>query len=273
MSFQFMLFPNFKKLAFTLSYDDATRDDIRLVEIMQKHGLKGTFNLNSGTLNNENRIRKDEVFDLYIKTGNEVAVHGVKHHHLTDLTDQMIIEEVFEDRKELERLTGRIVNGMAYAFGDYDDRVISVLKKCGILYSRTVKSTHNFNMNDNWLEMPATCHHDDERLFELLDEFLKDDVQYAWQKRPKLFYLWGHSYEFARNNNWERIEKIGEKIGRRDDVWYATNGEIVNYVEAYKSLVYSADGKIISNPSALDVYIRTLDDKQVLIKAGESVSL
>jgi len=43
-----MLFPNGKIKAVTLSYDDGVEQDIRLIEIMKKYGLKGTFNINSG---------------------------------------------------------------------------------------------------------------------------------------------------------------------------------------------------------------------------------
>ena len=44
----FMRFPGGKKKALTLSYDDGVEQDIRLIDIMKKNGLKGTFNLNSG---------------------------------------------------------------------------------------------------------------------------------------------------------------------------------------------------------------------------------
>ena len=42
-----MLFPGKKRKVLTLSYDDGVEQDIRLVEIMKKHGLKGTFNINT----------------------------------------------------------------------------------------------------------------------------------------------------------------------------------------------------------------------------------
>ena len=43
----FMRFPGGAYKVVTLSYDDNVEEDVRLVEIMKKHGLKGTFNLNS----------------------------------------------------------------------------------------------------------------------------------------------------------------------------------------------------------------------------------
>ena len=43
-----MRFPGGKAKAFTMSYDDGVEQDIRLIEIMNRFGLKGTFNLNAG---------------------------------------------------------------------------------------------------------------------------------------------------------------------------------------------------------------------------------
>lgn len=45
---KYIRFPNFKLKAVTLSYDDGVRQDKRLIAIMKKYGLKGTFNLNGG---------------------------------------------------------------------------------------------------------------------------------------------------------------------------------------------------------------------------------
>ena len=98
------------------------------------------------------------------------------------------------------------------------------------------------------------------------------EVWYFWAKKPRLFYLYGHSFEFPRDNNWDRIEEFGKKMAERNDVWHATNMEIYKYVEAFKRLVFSADGNIIENPSAIDVYINVIDN-DVLVKAGSTVSI
>ena len=44
----YMKFKDGKSKALTLSYDDAVVQDIRLIGIMDKYGIKGTFNVNSG---------------------------------------------------------------------------------------------------------------------------------------------------------------------------------------------------------------------------------
>ena len=78
----FLRFPGFLVKACTLSYDDGVKDDARLADIMRKYGLKGTFNINSGLFAKEEgkgRMTEKEAYDLYVNSGHEVAVHGVKH--------------------------------------------------------------------------------------------------------------------------------------------------------------------------------------------------
>src|SRR5690606_3765963 len=89
-------------------------------------------------------------------------------------------------------------------------------------------------------------------------------------ERMSLLYVWGHSYEFEHNDNWELIEQFVEKISGRSDMWYATNAEIVAYMKALKALRFTLDCTIVHNPTATDVWI-SVDDQPVEIKAGTKV--
>jgi hypothetical protein len=60
----------------------------------------------------------------------------------------------------------------------------------------------------------------------------------------------GHSFEFARQNNWEVIEDFCKKVSGRDEIWYATNLQIKRYLSAVRSLVYTADETMVYNPTA-----------------------
>ena len=82
-----------------------------------------------------------------------------------------IAYEVLADRDNLEKLFGKIVRGFAYPYGTYSDEAIDTLRTCGIAYARTVVSTHNFEIPNDWLCLHPTCHHDDPKLDELCDRF------------------------------------------------------------------------------------------------------
>ena len=267
-----MRYPGGKAKAVTLSYDDGITQDIKLMQIMKKHGIKGTFNINGGLFPDKasdvGKMSAAQVKKLYSDSGNEVALHCYSHAHLEDLSYDMIRAEIMKDRLAIEKIFGTIVRGMAYPYGAYNDEIVSAAKSCGIVYSRTVKSTHSFNLPENWLTLHPTCHHEDEKLMELAKQF----VELKSWRGPQMFYLWGHSYEFNDNNNWNIIEEFTDFMADRDDIWYATNMEIYNAVKAYESLIYSADGTRIENPTLRDVWICTYDEVKK-IPSGEIITL
>lgn len=270
----YICFKGGKRKALTLSYDDGVVQDIRLTEILKKHGIKCTFNISSGLFLDDaitrekyyGRMTVKEAISLYMNSGNEVAVHGQKHKALGRITLQEATYDVVKDREGLEKIFGYPIRGMAYAYGSYNADTLSILKNSGIVYSRTTQSTNNFNLPSNWLELHPTCHHNSPELFNLLDTFLTAN---PYPARTMMFYLWGHSYEFDDNDNWHIIEKFAELSGGNDDVWYATNIEIYEYVNAYKSLISTIDESVIYNPTAIDVWV-FIENKKVCIKSGET---
>ncbi len=272
----FLRFPGFKDKALTLSYDDGVRQDKRLISIMKQNGIKGTFNINSGIFSDEYsgnqplRMSLKEAVELYNNSEMEVAVHGVNHYPLKSIDSALAVNEIVQDRITLEKIFGRVIKGMAYAYGSYDDNVIEILKKCGINYSRTVKYTEGFDVPTDWLRLPATCHHNNPNLMSLAEKFLDNPNVSYWYRNPKLFYLWGHSYEFDNNDNWNVIEDFCKLMGNRDDIWYETNGEIYDYVTAYDRLEFSADNSFVYNPSAIDVYL-CYGEKKIIATAGQTV--
>ena len=165
----YMRFPGGKAKTVTLSYDDGVVYDIRLMEIMDKYGLKGTFNINAGLFKKEEsdsdrRMTQKQVLDLYTNSGHEVAIHGLGHPYLEQLPPNRATYEVIEDRRRLEQLFGCTVRGMAYPFGTSSDTVVEILKNAGIVYSRTIVATESFGIPTDWLRLPATCHHNNPKL-------------------------------------------------------------------------------------------------------------
>ena len=278
----YMQFPGGRQKALTLSYDDGVQQDIRLIEILDKYGIKCTFNINGYALLDEERTYPEgqvhrrmarreatEVYSKAIANGHEVATHGYSHPFLDKLPSEMISYEIVEDRKRLEEMFGKIIKGHAYPYGATSANVVEVLRNCGILYARTTAATKRFDIPTDWLRLPSTCHHNEPSLMQLADQFLNEPSRYP---NPRLFYLWGHTYEFDNNNNWEVIEKFGEYIGGKDDVWYANNMQVYEYVEAYRALQFSSNGNTVYNPSCQTVWFISGTDK-VKVAPGETVKI
>ncbi len=176
--------------------------------------------------------------------------------------------ELLEDRRNIEKQYGTLARGMAYPNGIYDKMIVEAVSDCGFSYGRTTNSTEEFCFPENWLTLHPTCHHNNPRLMELARHFVEDVPKYISQNW--MFYLWGHSYEFDIDDNWNAIEEFAAYVGNRDDIWYATNIEIYDYVKAYEALRVSVDGCIVENPTATDVWFR--HNKQTYcIRGGETL--
>ncbi len=269
--FDSLLFPGNKAKAFTLSYDDGVIQDKKLIEIFDRYGVRCTFNLGYGVLGYRSdphfpfsidKVEPEEVKDLY--KNHEVGGHGLYHSDLSALGSPYAMYEIIEDKVNLERLIEKPLKMFAYPFGLYNDEVKNLLKKAGYKGARTIKSTLSFDLPKDPLELNPTCHHNDEQLFDLAEKFVTMPPFKA-----SLFYVWGHGYEFDKDDNWDRIEKLVKIISEHEkDIWLATNGEILDYLQAYQMLEYSVDGSMIYNPSVIDVHIMTSFKTRECLKAG-----
>lgn len=237
-------FINYKKQSepykfLTLSFDDSVKQDIRFARLLEKYKLKCTFNLNSGLFGfvhripiddkgntvNHSEIPKELVRRVY--DGQEVAVHTLHHPSLDECDDEKAFHEIDDDRVALEELSGQKIIGMAYPGGPkYNDRTVEIIKtRTPLVYARDIINTHGFDMPADLLRWQPTCHWQSDSLLKRFDDFLAEDA-----KGDRLFYIWGHSYEFDIFNAWDRIEEIFAKISNREGVTYATNGEIASYI-------------------------------------------
>lgn len=257
----FDYFPGGKHNCVTFSYDDGHQNDVRLIELFNKYGLKATFNLTGGIFK---RITQQEIREIYKE--HEIACHGEEHISLNTAGKATIINEIFMLRKKLEGCTDYPVTGMAYANGVFDDSAVEMLDACGIEYSRTAGKRSRFIMPDDFLRWDPTCHHREGLAYA---EQFKTAME-GYFSGPRLFYIWGHSSELRTEENWEYMERLCAAVAGDDRVWYATNMEIFRYTQALRRLVIAADESFAYNPTAIDLWVAH-NRQPVKIPAGETV--
>lgn len=273
MKYRFLRFPNFKTKALTFSYDDGSETDKKVLEILRKHNMKGTFNIDGACIHGPGRgLTKDELKTIY--KNHEIAIHGYSHKALINSSLIDGIKEVLDGREELENFYGKIIRGFAYP-----DRcattpeIMSYLKTLNIAYARTAGGeTGSFKLPDEWLCWLPTAKHTDSKLMEYAEKFVAEDPRkkYYASMDPMLFYVWGHSSELE--GKWDILENFCNLMSKDDNIWFATNMEIYEYVNAYNSLVFNVSNTLCYNPSLYTVYFET-EKNSYKIAPGETIEI
>lgn len=283
MKYRFLRFPEGKTKAVTMSYDDGSKADGRVAQTLTRYGLKGTFNLMGSLVESEAALTKEFIRTEILGKGHEIATHGYNHRGLDVLTSVEVIRDTLDCRMVLEREFGIIVRGMAYPDrsitrdkrpGAYE-QIRPILQNLDIAYSRLAGvEDPTFELPADFLYWSPTAHQRNPKLMEYIDNFLTMDVsaQYIASRTPRLLYIWGHGHEFDRNNDWELLDTICEKIAGKEEIWYATNGEIYEYVQAFRSLIYSADGMTVYNPTLHKIWF-DVDKTLYTVNPGETIRL
>ena len=263
---RFNVFPGGKRRCVTFSYDDGCDNDVRLIELLNKYGMMGTFHLNGINYADFSDEQLMEVGRIY--EGHEISCHTYSHCYPTLMPGQSVIREIIEDRNILEKIAGYPMKGMSYPAGSCSETVAQTLRSCGIHYGRTTKSTRDFLMPRDFMLWNPTCHHNEaaelvEKYMERIDSFV------TWP----LFYIWGHSSEFRTEKQWQEFENVLKRLSETDKIWYATNAQIVRYTQAQYLLEITADEKVIYNPTAIPVWIEKDKKEIVEIPAGQTVAI
>ena len=232
------LYPDGNAKAFNVTYDDGVLQDIRFVALLNKYNLKGTFNLNSGLMENEfewihkngwvvKRLSKDKVVSLY--QGHEIASHTLTHPYMNDLSESEIMYELQADKANLEMLFGREIKGFAVPFDYYSELIESCVKRCGFEYARISEESHSFVPQNDYYIWKATVFHTDATLKELTQQFIKTNEELA------LFQIVGHSYDLDNQNMWDKIETIFKEIALQKDILPMTTIDIIEYLKAMET--------------------------------------
>jgi peptidoglycan/xylan/chitin deacetylase (PgdA/CDA1 family) len=234
------VYPNGNHKALIMSYDDGLDDDIALAQLFDRYGIIGTFHLNSGLLDTRaiwNEGKPNEILQTYLSKdtlvhvfkNHEIAVHGTYHKALAGLSDKEILEEINVDIENLTILSDRKISSMAYAFGSTNDHVAEVIGTTPLTNARTVKSSYNFDLPEDYYLWNPTCH--DSEALEYLEAYISLD-----SPSLSLFYVWGHSWELRDTLRNQNILKFCNKIGDRDDIWYTGAGNFADYHASLKAL-------------------------------------
>ena len=263
------LFPGGNAKAFNVSFDDGVYQDIRFVELLNRYGLKGTFNINSGLMKQGfewthecgltvKRLPEDVVKVLY--RGHEVASHTFSHPYMDHYSKTDILRELASDRFFLEQIFDREVTGYATPFYYYSDLVASCVKECGFSYARTSEESNDYSFPEDFYRWRGSKFHWDEDLEGYVEEFLKTDEELA------LCQIVGHSYDLDVLDMWDRMESVLHRVAGDENAVAMTNLELARYTAGMK-LAQITDRKV-RNESNMTLWFR-VDGKVICLQPGE----
>lgn len=263
------LYPGYVQKAVTFSYDDCLDTDTRLIEIFNKYGIKGTFNLVTNVFNNASEARRAEIKARY--EGFETANHTQTHPRMYLTQDETINgtvyhpislqeceENIANGFNDIDTLFGGTCQGLVWPYtapsqrSDYNELMEYIKTQTNTKYIRPVTERGaDFSLPEDWYNWMPNCHHNNSE--QMAHNFIKEEND----GELKLLYIWGHTYEFDRTPelfSWDDMEQLCKTLSEQNDMWFASNIEIHDYVEALNSLEIGENS--IYNPSDIDVYVQ-----------------
>ncbi|MDH5266445.1 MAG: polysaccharide deacetylase family protein [Candidatus Bathyarchaeota archaeon] len=225
------------KLIVTTSWDDTSRIDLKLCELLENYRIKATFYAISNWIGK--KISADEL--RHISGGHEVGAHTLSHAMLTCVGKEVAKEEILGSKTSLERILGKRVTSFAYPYGAYRREHVEIVGEAGFLCARTTKLyfTKIENPFETNITMLAAPHgvRDFEGLTRLFRQTPKTIFKlYAlkkWNKLGKMmfdsflkrggvFHIFGHAWVIDQYKSWARLEDLLAYIAFRNNLKYLT---------------------------------------------------
>lgn len=190
-------------------WDDGVTADVRLIEILRRHGARATFNLCAGLHEAERKpagwaYKETEVWRLgwnemrNVYDGFTIANHSLTHPRLEQISVDAACREIAEGRDRLQQFFEQSVPGFVYPFGSYNETVMSAVRKAGHMYARTTQSVGKPFPPENPMAFHPSCH------------FLAANFWSRYEKAKEcgVFYFWGHAYELISEPMWAAFEEM-----------------------------------------------------------------
>ncbi len=224
------------------SWDDGHVLDHKLAQMLDRYEVPGTFYVAPMNVEFDHRDRLDAVGVRQLAERHEIGAHTLRHIRLPQLSDEDARLDIRDGRHWLEDVIGDEITTFCYVGGCYEPRHAQMVREQGFRLARTVERfattpgpamglPTTINAYQHLVDMPA--------LMRLTgrDLRLSTKLFFNWDdlaihlfdrvvEQGGVFHLWGHSWEVEARDDWYRLERVLDHIGRRDGVRYAANSAL-----------------------------------------------
>lgn len=235
----------------TTSWDDGHPMDLRVADLLARHGLSGTFYIPCET--GHEVLSARQVRDLAKRF--EIGAHTVHHVELTTIPDSAARVEILESKRRLEGTTGTRCKTFCFPRGRFAKRHLKMLSDAGFCGVRTVEllSLDCPKIVDGVAMIPTTVQvyphaaaaywRNCARRLRLanLGHVLRIGRHRDWEatailtlerarERGGVFHLWGHSWEIDDSQQWEPLNRVLALMGQMArGMTCLTNSEVCQY--------------------------------------------
>lgn len=243
----------------TSSWDDRNVLDLKLADLLNKYGVKGTFYVQR---KRNSRSLSDEEVKRISDAGFEIGAHSLTHRDLTTISLAEAREEIRDSKAYLEDLLGKKVNMFCYPRGKYNSSIVELVKEAGFVGARTVEAftfhvpSEPFCFGTTLQVFPFPFLFTDRgkiilhqnlfypffrahRFLKAIRSPIKGYISFQGLAEVTLnhaerirgvWHLWGHSWEIEQFKRWKSLEKIlGSLKNRKAD--YCTNEELLRSIK------------------------------------------
>ena len=244
------------------SWDDGHKLDNKLAKILESYGLKGTFYIpmrNRGLGPNMGMSDSDVIS---LSSHFEIGAHGVTHQSLTAMSLSQARKEIAESKIRLSQLISVEVKSFCFPNGEYNSKVVGLVRESGYSNSRTTHSL-NFSFDDFRKAGPYNigCTIQARQAEQVSlekarkwKEIVRDPVLFRailenprWDLFGKIlfdkvcreggvFHLWGHSWEIDINKDWDKLENLLTHIANRKEATYMCVSEFADWFFGHENM-------------------------------------
>jgi peptidoglycan-N-acetylglucosamine deacetylase len=232
----------------TTSWDDGHPLDLRVAELLTKHGMRGTFYVPMASENETMSVTQLREISL----GFEIGSHTLHHVVLTKASGQQAWQEIVGSKSWIEDNTGLPCLMFCPPTGRYSGRHLKMARQAGYIGLRTAEllSLDFPRPMDGFAVLPTTvqayphgalafARNTVKRgAFANLWRFVAHGRSVHWPKLAQslllhglryggVFHLWGHSWELQEMDQWQRLDEVLRFISLVvDEAASLTNGQL-----------------------------------------------
>lgn len=214
---------------FTCSIDDGHPLDMKMADLLSKHGIGATFYVPIRNCEGDAVLDKPQIRELSRQF--EIGSHTYDHCYLKAVDIRQSYRQIHDGKRMLEDTLGTQVNGFCYPGGRYRQCDVDLVKACNFTYARTtmnlcfdagnkpfempttiqfyphVRSVYlrNYAGSGEWLKradgLRLALQHDDwiKRLYGMFDHACRHDA---------VFHLWGHTKQVEQLGAWDELDRF-----------------------------------------------------------------